>query len=105
DPPFGHLLTVNKDRPDAALAHTRAIGDKLVSNRRFARRKRLRRGNSGPLQAKEVVRVRRLAILHIETPAAEPSSLGENHTVGAALGNLHIGANRMRLVLQVDEDV
>ena len=53
------------------------------------------------LHAHEVVVEHRLAVEQVEAPAVEPSALRRDHAVRAAGGNLHVGADLERLVLEV----
>ena len=76
DPPFGHLLAVDEDRPHAPLAEAAAVVGELEADRRLPGRHGLRRGDGEALQAEEVVGVGRLAVLQVEAPAAEPAGLG-----------------------------
>jgi hypothetical protein len=45
------------------------------------------------------------AVLHVETPAAEPSCLRDDHAAGFRLGKLHRSGDRVSSVLHVDERV
>ena len=58
-----------------------------------------------PLQAEEVVAVRRLAVRDVEREAAERAALGDDHAFGAAVGHDDLGRDGMRLVLEVDDRV
>ena len=88
----------------AALAHA-GRRRQTRSGSSPCRPARLRRCDVESLQAEKVVRIDRLAVLHVQAPAAEAAGLGEDHAVGAALRDLHLGGDRVRPVLDVDEDV
>ena len=46
-----------------------------------------------------------LAVLGVDGPAAEAAALGDDHTLGAAVGDVHLGGDRERLVLDADHAV
>ena len=57
------------------------------------------------LQAEQVVAVGWAAILHVEAPTAEHASLRDDDALGAVFGDDDLGGDRVRLVLDVEDDV
>ena len=87
DPALRDLLAVDEDPARAALAEPAAIVGEVELDRRLARGQRLVGGDLIAFEAQPVVFVGRLAVLHIEAPAAEPAALREQNALRPALGN------------------
>jgi hypothetical protein len=54
------------------------------------------------LDAEQVVAVLGHAVMGVEAPAADAAALGDDHPLGAGLGDYHLGGDRMGLVPDVD---
>ncbi|MGH9890519.1 MAG: hypothetical protein ACREA0_00750 [bacterium] len=84
----GHALPVDEERALAALAHASALIGELVADGRLPSRQRLAGAHRVLVQAQPVVGVGRLAVLQVETPAAEVGGLGQDHAVSRRLRDL-----------------
>ena len=54
---------------------------------------------------RKLVGIGGLAVLHIERPATETPTLGQDHAIGVALGDLKLSRDGLRPVLDVDKGV
>ena len=78
------LLAVDVERGRSAFAAAVAVVGEIELDRRLAGRKPLAGVDRVLLKTHKVVGVGRLAVLHVEAPAAEAAALAEDHAVGAA---------------------
>src|SRR5512139_960938 len=105
DPALGNFVAIDEERPRTALADAAAIIGELITDSRLADRHALLGSNGKALQTKEIVSIGRLAVLQIETPAAEPACLGEDYPLGSPFGYLYLGSDRVRPVLCIDKNI
>src|ERR1039458_9136273 len=105
DAPLAGLPAVDVEGDIATLAQAASIVGELHPNLVLARRNRLFAFDLRTLDAEEVVVVGWAAILHVDAPASEHTSLRDDDALCTALGNDNLSGDRMRLVLDVQDNV
>ena len=105
DPPLGDGLSVHVEGRLATLAGSAAVIGEVEGDRRGTGRQGFGCGDGVALQPEEVVGVGRLAVLHVQRPAAEATALRQDRAVGAIGRNLELGGDLARAVLHVHEGV
>ena len=103
--PLADLLAVNKQRRLAALAQAAAGIGELHAHLALARRNGLLGPDDEVLHAAPVIAVPELAVLGIETPAADVRALRDDHALGALLRYHDVGGDGVRFVLDVEHAV
>ena len=90
DAAVADLLAVEEERDVAALPEAAAVVGELHPHLVLAGGDLAVPVDLEPLQAEEVVAVRRLAVLDVEREAAEGAALGDDHALGSALRHLQL---------------
>src|SRR5262249_20805569 len=108
---FGHLLAINRESAKTTFAEAATVVFEVKINSVLARREFLGANNASlvwplfrilrPVLICVRVCEHRLSIQDEQTPAAEASTLGRQHTVGPAFRDLNIGSDAERLVVHV----
>src|SRR5438477_11802941 len=96
-----HFFVVHLQDAGAALTKARAIVFEVEYDGMFARRERLLTFPAKALKVEEIIEEHRLAFEQIHAIAAEPAAHRGDHSIAAALRDLHFGSDSIRLVQDV----
>ena len=91
NPAFGDVRAIDRNPPESARAGLAAVIGELEANIAVSRWHRPLRHDVAALTAEPVVCEPRPPILQPKAPAAEPTSLCQNHARRARAWNVHIG--------------
>src|SRR3954451_8193736 len=105
DRPIADRLAIDVERYLSALPESTAGVHELHAYLMLASGQRFRRLDVIVIHSSDVVAVLELAILRIETPAANVGASGYYHSLGAGFRNNNLCCNRVRFVLDTQDAV